>query len=372
MSDSVSRSDGTLDLFLVVAPGLEAMLAEEAREHGFQVTGTTPGGVMLTGDWSQVWRANLVLRGATRVLVRVAAFRAMHLAQLDKRARKLSWSDWLRTDVPVRVEATCRKSRIYHAKAAAQRVERALDAAGIPLKPKAKIALKLRVEDDLATISLDSSGTSLHKRGLKEQVNKAPMRETLAALFLRAAGFTGDGPVYDPMCGSGTFVLEAAEIAAGLQPGRARAFGFQNLATYDQQGFNALRHNIKPAGPVRFFGSDRDAGAVRMSIANAERSGVEAVTAFNMAPIGEVAPPDGPPGLVIVNPPYGGRIGNKGVLHGLYGAFGKAMTERFRGWRVAMVTADAGLAKSTGLHWDAPGPFVDHGGTKIRLWQTQL
>ncbi|MEM7753022.1 MAG: class I SAM-dependent RNA methyltransferase [Pseudomonadota bacterium] len=361
-----------MELFLVVAPGLEPMLAAEAGELGFDVTGTVPGGVTLSGDWPEVWRANLVLRGATRVLVRVAGFRALHLAQLDKRSRKLPWAYWLRADVPVRVEATCRKSRIYHAKAATQRVEGALVAAGVSLKPQAPVTLKLRIEDDLATFSLDTSGVSLHKRGLKAEVNKAPMRETLAALFLRAAGFDGTGSVYDPMCGSGTFVLEAAEIASGLQPGRARDFGFQKLATFDPAGFERMRKDVSPTGPVRFFGSDRDAGAVRMSAANSERSGLGGVTAFHMAPIGEATPPEGPPGLVIVNPPYGGRIGNKGVLHGLYGAFGKTMVERFAGWRVAMVTADAGLAKSTGLKWEAPGPIVDHGGTKIRLWQMQL
>ncbi len=373
MNNGVSGRNGTpFELFLVVAPGLEPMLADEARALGFEVTGTVPGGVTLAGGWPEVWRANLSLRGATRVLVRVAAFRAMHLAQLDKRSRKLPWTDWLRPDVPVRVEAACRKSRIYHAKAAAQRVERAVEAAGVVVDAKAPISIKLRIEDDLATFSIDSSGASLHKRGLKAEVNKAPLRETLAALFLRAAGFTGVGSVYDPMCGSGTFVLEAAEIAAGLQPGRARAFAFERLASFDHAAWEALHRDVTPIGPPRFFGSDRDAGAVRMSAANAERAGLSDMTRFHVAPIGEAVPPDGPPGLVIANPPYGGRIGNKGVLHGLYGAFGKTMSERFKGWRVALVTSDAGLAKSTGLRWEPPGPIVDHGGTKVRLWQAQL
>jgi putative N6-adenine-specific DNA methylase len=365
-------SDDPLEIFVVTAPGLEGMLAEEARALGFAVTGTSPGGLTVAGGWPEVWRANLELRGATRVLVRVAAFRALHLAQLDKRSRKLPWSDWLRPDVPVRVEAVCRKSRIYHAKAATERVARALEAAGYRLDSKAAVAIKLRIEDDLATFSIDSSGASLHKRGLKEEVNKAPMRETLAALFLRSAGFDGSGPVYDPMCGSGTFVLEAAEIAAGLQPGRARGFAFEHLASFDPDTWSEQHRDASPAGPARFFGSDRDAGAVRMSIANAARAGLSEMTRFHVAAIGEAAPPEGPPGLVIANPPYGGRIGNKGALHALYGAFGKTMTERFGGWHVALVTSDAGLAKSTGLKWDPPGPIVDHGGTKIRLWQAQL
>ncbi|MCG6884197.1 MAG: class I SAM-dependent RNA methyltransferase, partial [Silicimonas sp.] len=184
---------GTFEGFLVVAPGLEAVLADEARALGLNVTGTVPGGVSIMTDWPGIWRANLELRGATRVLVRVAEFRAMHLAQLDKRARKLPWNDWLNPACSVSVEATCRKSRIYHAGAAAQRVSRALEDAGIPVVPKADVSVRLRIEDDLATVSLDSSGASLHKRGLKAEVNKAPMRETLAALFLRAAGFDGSG-----------------------------------------------------------------------------------------------------------------------------------------------------------------------------------
>ncbi len=361
-----------LGIFLVVAPGLEDMLAAEAAEQGFDVTGTVPGGVEIAGGWPEIWKANLELRGATRVLVRVAEFRAMHLAQLDKRARKLPWADWLRPDVPVRVEATCRKSRIYHAKAAAQRVEKAIDAAGIGVSPKAPLVLKLRIEDDLATFSLDTSGPSLHKRGLKAEVNKAPMRETLAALFLSAAGYRGVGPVYDPMCGSGTFVLEAAEIAAGLQPGRARSFALEQLKGFDAAAFAALRRDTTPTATASHFGSDRDTGAVRMSVANAERAGLSAAVQFHHGAIGDATPSDGAPGLVIVNPPYGSRVGNRGVLHGLYGAFGKVMQERFAGWRIALITSDAGLAKSTGLSWEPPGPIVDHGGTKIRLWQTQI
>ncbi|MEO0916985.1 MAG: class I SAM-dependent RNA methyltransferase [Pseudomonadota bacterium] len=364
--------DAAFPIFLVVAPGLETALADEARGLGLEVDDVSPGGVACNGSWRDIWRANLELRGATRVLVRIASFRALHLAQLDKRSRKVPWNEWLKTEVPVSVEATCRKSRIYHAKAAVQRVERALEAAGYAVKPRSPVAIKLRIEDDLATVSLDTSGASLHKRGLKHEVNKAPMRETLAALFLRSAGFTGQVTVYDPMCGSGTFVLEAAEIANGLQPGRARSFAFEHLEGFDRGAYDRLKSLPHTQSTIRFFGSDRDAGVIRMSEANAARAGITEVTSFRQAAIGDVIPPQASPGLVIANPPYGGRIGNKGALHGLYGAFGKAMKERFQGWRVALVTSDAGLAKSTALPWENPGPIVDHGGTKIRLWQVQL
>ncbi|WP_095588747.1 THUMP domain-containing class I SAM-dependent RNA methyltransferase [Actibacterium ureilyticum] len=360
------------DIFLVATPGLEAPLADEVRALGYDGVAQVPGGVTIRGGWPEIWRANLAVRGATRVLVRIAEFRALHLAQLDKRARKVPWADLLRTDVPVRVEATCRKSRIYHAGAAAQRITRAIgEGAGIPVADDAPITIKARIDDDLCTISLDTTGASLHKRGHKEAVNKAPMRETMAAMFLRACGFDGNESVLDPMCGSGTFVIEAAEIAANMLPGRSRHFAFEQLAGYDPEAVAALRQ-ATPARAVDhgFYGSDRDAGAVKMSRANADRAGVADWTQFEQTAVADLTPPDGPPGLVIVNPPYGGRIGKKGPLYAVYGQFGEAMRSRFAGWRVGLITTDAGLAKSTGLPFDAPGTIVAHGGLKIRLWQT--
>ena len=324
------------------------------------------------GGWPDVWRANLSLRCATRVLVRVGEFRAMHLAQLDKRARKFPWAEVLKKDVPVRVEATTRKSRIYHAGAAAQRIERAIrEELGAPISKDALVVVKLRIEDDLATISLDSSGESLHKRGHKEAVAKAPMRETMAAAFLRECGYNGTEPVFDPMCGSGTFVIEAAEIAAGLMPGRSRSFAFEQFASFDSVAFAAMGSARAVKTPAqRFHGADRDAGAIRMSTANAERAGVSDWCSFAQAQITDAAPPDGPAGLVIINPPYGARIGNKGPLFGLHAAMGEVLRSRFSGWRVAIVTSEPALARATGLPFKEPGPFVAHGGLKVRLYQT--
>ncbi|MBD3679519.1 MAG: class I SAM-dependent RNA methyltransferase [Rhodobacteraceae bacterium] len=362
----------SFDIFLVATPGLDAPLADEAREAEFEGVALQPGGVTLRGGWPEVWRANLTLRGATRVLARVAEFRAMHLAQLDKRARKVDWTSVLRPDVPVKVEATCRKSRIYHAGAATQRIERALrETVGVEISETAPITIKARIDDDLCTLSVDTTGASLHKRGHKQAVNKAPMRETMAAMFLRTCGYDGTEPVHDPMCGSGTFVIEAAEIAMGLLPGRSRSFAFEELASFDPETWGKMRQS-QPARQteLRFHGSDRDAGAIRMSEENAERAGVAAITGFSCKPVTEAAPPGGPPGLVIVNPPYGGRIGKKGPLYAVYGQFGEAMRSRFQGWRVGLITTDAGLAKVTGLPFQAPGPFVAHGGMKVRLWQT--
>jgi putative N6-adenine-specific DNA methylase len=298
------------EIFLAAPPGLEHLLRDEAAAVGLPDPRPVPGGVTFRGGWPEVWRANLHLRGATRVLARIAAFRALHLAQLDKRARKLAWAATLRPDVPLRIEATCRRSRIYHAGAARARIGAAIGdvlGAPVPEDPAADaLTLRVRIDDDLCTISVDTSGAPLHRRGHKPEVNAAPMRETLAALLLHAAHYDGGEPVLDPMCGSGTFVIEAAEIAAGLAPGRGRSFAFERLATFDPAAWSVLRAGLRPRPtPFRFLGSDRDAGAVAMSRANAARAGVDAITTFVRIPISALQRPEGPPGLVIVNPPYG-------------------------------------------------------------------
>lgn len=360
------------EIFLATAPGLEPALRAEAHALGLARATAVAGGVTVHGGWPEVWRANLEVRGAGRVLARIGAFRAMHLAQLDKRARRISWANVLRRDVAFQVEATCKRSRIYHSGAAAQRIETAIrEELGAQPSPDARVCVRVRIEDDLCTLAVDTSGEPLHKRGFKEAVGKAPMRETFASLFLRQCGYQGTEPVLDPMCGSGTFVIEAAEIAAGLMPGRARRFAFEELATFDAAAWARLRAGRQPSTPaIHFHGSDRDAGAIAMSRANAERAGVAAITSFRQIPISEIAAPEGPPGLVIVNPPYGDRIGDRQRLAALYRALGQRLTEGFAGWRVGLITSEAALARATGLPFEPPGPPVAHGGLRVALFKT--
>ncbi len=364
--------NGDSEIFLVTAPGLEGALAAEAKAHGFKAPEPARGGVTIAGGWPEVWRANLELRGPARVLMRIAAFRALHLAQLDKRAHKVPWGEFLRADVPFRVEAACKASRIYHQGAAAQRIEQAIrDVVGAPVEAAAEVCVKARIDDDLCTISLDTTGESLHKRGHKAEVAKAPMRENLAALFLRQCGYDGREPVLDPMCGSGTFVIEAAEIAAGLKPGRSRRFAFEQLAGFDNAAWQQMRNAGAPRAldpALRFYGRDRDAGAIRMSRANAERAGIAALADFRAAELGDLTAPGGPPGLVIVNPPYGTRIGEKKSLLPLYRRLGETLRARFAGWRVGLVTNDAELAAACGLSFAPPVGPVSHGGLRVSLF----
>ncbi|QFU07129.1 Ribosomal RNA large subunit methyltransferase L [Rhodobacteraceae bacterium THAF1] len=355
-----------LPIFLAVPPGLEPALADEVTQAGLGPALQVPGGVEIMGDWSTVARANRDLRGPTRVLVRIAEFRAFHLAQLDKRARKLDWSV-LDAAVPVSVETVTRKSKIYHAGAATQRIEGALQAAGLTVSAEAPIALKVRIFDDLVQVSVDTSGEGLHKRGHKEWVGKAPLRETMAALLLRMAGYDGAMPVVDPMCGSGTFVLEAAEWAAGLAPGRSRDFAFRHLGVEVPEEDATAPQETKPM----FHGYDRDAGAIRGAKANAERAGIDGIAQFTNQPLSELHAPDGPPGLLICNPPYGARIGNRKPLFALYSTLGEVARTRFSGWRIALVTSDGGLAKATGLKLTESAPIA-HGGLRVKLYQAEV
>lgn len=362
-------------VFLVAQPGLEAALAAEAEAAGFAGVRLVPGGVEIDGGLRSVVRANHVLRRAVRVLWRAATFRALHLAQLDKRARKLAWGDWLRADVPVKVEAVCRASKIYHDKAAVQRIAGAITAAGIPVAQDGAVVVKARIEDDLCTISIDTSGEPLHRRGHKTFVGKAPLRETMAAGFLWQMGYDGRQAVVDPMCGSGTIILEAAEIAAGLLPGRSRDFAFQHLVGGGDEGrcpSHSPEYLESKDGEPRFFGFDRDDGAIRGARGNAERAGITALCRFERQAVSDLMPPEGVgPGIVLTNPPYGARIGERKLLFAVYGALGATLRARFSGWQVGIVTPDKGLAQATGLTLEALGP-VDHSGTKVWLWHGML
>lgn len=363
----------SFEIFLATAPGLENALYDEVCKKGFKRAKATKGGVKIKGGWPEVWRANLWVRGASRVLARIASFKVLHLAELDMLARAVPWDDVLDPEHSFRVEVSCSKSRIYHSGAAAERIERAIsDSLQIAPSSDADITVMARLDHDICTISVDTSGALLHKRGYKTAISKAPMRENMAALFLQQCGYQGSEPVFDPMCGSGTFVIEAAEIAARLNPGRARRFAFEKLVTFDNEAWEIMRSVKRQAETgVKFYGSDRDEGAVKMSTENAARARVDALTEFKQQTISDMVPPTSTPGLVIINPPYGGRIGDKHQLRPLYQTLGNVLRENFSGWRVGIVTTDHALAQATALPFLPLGPAVQHGGMRVNLFRTE-
>lgn len=360
------------EIFIATLPGAEPVLCQEMTALGFQGIKAVPGGVECRGVWEDIWRANLWLRTASRVMVRIGSFRAQQLSQLDKRSRQLPWQEFLRADVPVTVEAVCRKSRIYHSGAAEQRVAGAIQAAGIPVSKDGAVSVFVRIDHDICTVSVDTSGELLHKRGFKMSVVKAPLRETQAALFLKMCGYEGGEPVIDPMCGSGTILLEAAQIAAAFAPGRERTFAFESLSGFAPASWQALQEQgtKNQKTDTRFFGYDRDAGAVAAARENAQRAGLSDHISFAQQSIDQLTPPEGPPGLVLVNPPYGARIGDGAKLKSLYQRLGAVLSQGFAGWRVGVITVDSHLAKATGLSFADTSAPIPHGPLKIRLYQT--
>ncbi len=360
------------EIFLSTTPGLESALYEEVRNKGFKQAKRIKGGVTIRGGWPEVWRANLWVRGASRVLARITSFKVTHLAQLETRAEGVSWNDILDPQYSFRVEVSCSKSRIYHSGAAVERIERALSKIlKIPASSEAEITIMGRIEHDICTLSVDTSGVLLHKRGFRTSINKAPMRENMAALFLQQCGYKGTESVFDPMCGSGTFIIEAAEIAARLNPGRSRHFAFEKLVTFDPQVWKRMCDVKRQAETgIVFYGSDRDDGAVKMSGENAARAGVDKLTEFKQQTISDITPPTNTPGLVIINPPYGKRISDAQKLRPLYQTLGKILLEKFSGWRVGIITTDKGLAQATNLPFLPTTAPVQHGGLRVTLFQT--
>ncbi len=360
-------------LFLTCPPGLEPILLDEVKALGWSAATAEPGGVALSGAWHDVWRANLLVRGASRVLVRLAQFTAKTPAALFGKCRDVPWGEVLGQNQAFRVEAVCKGSAIYHSGAAEERVAKAAEKATGAEPSEDGMKIMVRIVRDVVTISADTSGPLLHKRGFKEDVAGAPLRETMGALFLRACGHKPGEVVLDPFCGSGTIPIEAAEINRGLAPGRGRSFAFEKYPSFLPEVYQRLREKALGSGEahdVISYGYDRVSGAVAASTGNAERAGLADWTHFETGEISRLTPPEGAKGLILTNPPYGARLGDSQSLVPLYKAFGQTMRERFGGWRIGLVTAHDQLAKATGLKLHPSAP-VPHGGLKVRLWQSE-
>jgi putative N6-adenine-specific DNA methylase len=366
------------EIFLVTLPGLEDMLLAEVREQGFKKPKIISGGVLIQGGWPEVWRANLVLRGASKVLARIGEFRAQNLKELEKNAADFPWAEYLRVGCAIKVDVTTNKRNgIYHSGAAEERLERAIAEAvnGVISsdRAKAEVLIKARIVKNIVQLSVDTSGVALHKRGYKQALGKAPLRETIAAMTLRACGYKRIEPLLDPMCGSGTYLIEASEMAANLMAGRGREFAFEKLVSYDADAVNKFKTDwFTRTPPIHFYGFDQNGTVINAAKENTARAGVSEACHFKAQPLSKLTRPEGPPGLVIVNPPYGTRIGNKKALYALHRQFGDIMRAEFTGWRVGLVTSDDGLAQATNLNWSHTSAPIPHGGLKIRLYRTDI
>lgn len=363
----------------MTAPGLEGLTRVEAERLGFTLGEMEPGGIEFTGSLRDVGRANLWLRTATRVLVRVAEFSVRALGELERKGAELEWKRWLPRGVPVQLRVSSKKSRLYHQKAIAERLAVGLAKAGFTLASKGTTdeeddgaessqLIVVRLLRDHCTISLDSSGALLHRRGYRLATAKAPLRETLGAALLAASGWDVRSPLVDPFCGSGTIPIEAALQARGIAPGRQRHFacaqwpGWDAAAWRDELAKADAAVTAHVAAPI--LGADRDAGAIAAARANAERAGVGADIEFRQQALSDLSPPKGP-GWLVSNPPYGVRLGDVRALKGLYGRLGELARQSLPGWHLTLLLPEQPLERPTGLSWQQQF-HSNNGGLKVR------
>jgi putative N6-adenine-specific DNA methylase len=379
-----------LACFAAVAPGLEALALAEARALGLPAV-EEEGGFGWTGDLRSVIAANVGLRIASRVLVRLDSFEAVSFADLERRARRVAWGTVVRAGDAARFRVTCKKSRLYHSDAVAQRLADAL----VRTVPGARVVehagdeetggdeatlFVVRFFRDRCTISVDTSGALLHRRGYRMATAKAPLRETLAAALLAASGWDGLAPLVDPLCGSGTIAIEGAWMARGIVPGANRSFAVERWPEVREElvrevraalaanaraaSQGAFEKNGRAAGAI--LGSDRDAGAIEAARGNAARAGVAddisfAVHALSAAPI-----PADERGWIVTNPPYGVRVGESGRVRDLWAQLGKVLRARAPGWQVALLSPDQALERALGFPLRTAARTTN-GGIPVRI-----
>jgi 23S rRNA G2445 N2-methylase RlmL len=383
-----------LALVATCASGLEEILDGELDALGVAARERQRGAVRFAGGWRECWRANWRLRTANRVLVELASWPAADGAALAAGARALvsdqasdrasdrvsnqssgetrgpaDLAALLHPDRSFAIQATATASRIRDTRWAALSAKDGLvdgqrDRWGRRAdvdRESPELQLRLRLHHDLATLLLDTSGEPLDRRGYRVLSTTAPVREPLAAACILAAGWDGSGAVVDPMCGSGTLLVEAGWVALGIPPGRLRqarqpeaggtAWAFERLPGFDAAAFAAVRAEPLPApGPgVRLVGNDRSAEALRAARANLERAGLQQRAQLTRGEAADCRPPAGrglSPGLVVINPPYGERAATDA---GHWRELGSLLKHHFQGWRAAVLAGGEGLGKHIGL-----------------------
>jgi putative N6-adenine-specific DNA methylase len=371
---------GRREWFAVVAPGGEAAVARElAALAGVARVSPEPGGVAFLGDLDAGLRANLWLRGATRVLLRVGSFRARDFERLRRGAARLDWKAALPADARVAVQVAQRGSRLYHTGAVAERVGLALrDACGPGLElvraADATQTVHVRGERDRWTLSLDGSGPRLDRRGWRLERGAAAVRETLAALVLALCEWDGELAFADGLCGAGTFAIEAAQVALRIAPGAGRSFACERWPCVDPARVAELRREAgsrrRAAPPAPIVAADRSARALAVARRNALRAGVADAIRFEATEFAGLAPP-APRGLLVLDPPYGRRLGDRGEARAGYARLARALSPGWSDWRVGL------LAPAPSLAAGFPGARVahhvlPHGGLRVHLYVLDL
>lgn len=358
-------------LFISTTPGLEPALDAELRAMELRVWQVS-GGAEVSGPVGLHQRLNLHLRTASRVLLRIASFKAPDFAALEKGLERVDLHDFVAPGSLVDIGASTHRSKVSHTGRIRELAARALKV------PQAKqeeaesaLYVQVRLEEDVCTVSVDTSGELLYRRGYRQEISRAPLRETLAAGMLILAGYRGDEPLWDPMCGSGTIAIEAALIARRKAPGLNRTFGFQQWPSFDASRWEKLvdqaRAQELPKPPQPIWATDIHSGSLGTARRNAKRAGV--FEDLKLERVDARAPsmkPSEKHGLLIANPPYGIRVGEQGDLGALYRALGALLRDQLIAWRGAILVPDPKLERALNLE-PADAFEVDNGGIRCRL-----
>ena len=357
--------------------GLEAILADELRALGAQEVTAAAGGVAFSGSWETCYAANFHSRIASRILWRLGSFDYATEEDIYAAARSVSWGQLFGVDKSIRVNLTAIKSPLKSLDFATLRIKDAVcdrfrDETGSRpdvnrLAPDVRVHCFLEQEE--GTLYLDTSGEPLFKRGWRHAAVEAPLRENLAAGILRLTGWKFDEPLFDPMCGGGTFLVEAAAMALNEPPGAGRTFGFEKLTTFDLKAWNRVRDGRAPRNKLRpaLFGSDIEQRAVASAKKNLMAAGFFDLVKLQRADLLNVEAPASS-GVMVANPPYGERLSDADELAAFYPQLGNALKQRFAGWRCHFLTSDFRMAKMIRLSPSRRVPLFN-GALECRLFE---
>lgn len=373
-----------MEHFFATCPrGLEPLLAEDLAAAGAHDIRNVPGGVHFAGDWACCYAANLHSRIATRILWRVAEGPYAREDDIYRLAYDTPWSRWFGAAQTLRVDVTAIKSPLNSLEFITLRIKDAVcdrfraDSGQRPSvdtrTPDVRVQAFITAER--CTLYIDTSGAPLYQRGLRQKTVEAPLKENLAAGILRLTGWQPGTPLLDPMCGSGTFLVEAAQMALGIAPGSGgRSFGFQRLKNFRFETWKNLLDAAQdaelPAKPMQIYGSDISPVSVRAALANLDRAGLLPAVTLSSGDIREIAAPAAA-GILIANPPYGERLSEQEELAAFYPELGSALKRSFAGWTCHLLTADLRLPKLMRLTPSKKTPLFN-GAIECRLFEFKM
>jgi putative N6-adenine-specific DNA methylase len=364
--------------FAATAPGFESLCFEELKALGLPVENASaiPGGVEFKGRLIDCYQANLHLRTANRILMRIHNFKATSFSQLESKTAEIPWDLYLPSKSSPQIHTTTRHCRLYHSDAISQRLMKSIskhnlngtDNGGQPEGIMSEPKIFVRGVDDRFTISIDSTGDNLYKRGLKIHPGTAPLRETIAAAALLQAGYRGSEPVIDPMCGTGTFSLEAALMAKNIPSGWYREFAFMGWPSFQQKKWEYLKQqcqmNFTSQQTPTIFASDKDPTACKRLAQRLTENRLTGVIKVICQDFFDFQPRDltDQTGWVAINPPYGRRLENREKSDQLFMKICTHLKREYRGWKLILIAPNKKLAQKA--------PFkltkhpISHGGLR--------